>query len=80
MSQLIRWFSWLLVANIAMMWYSVYELRCYNYSNWMLRSVYEHVEANNQWEWERLESYMREEKIKQQVNILNKGIVNIKRK
>lgn len=68
----------LLVANILMIWYGVYEIRTYRQSNKMLRSGLDFVENETLWRFTELSKMMDEQKARNKVLIDNRGTVNIR--
>ena len=68
----------LLVANIFMIWYGIYEIRTYRQSNKLLRSGLDFVENETLWRFTELSKMMDEQKARDKVLIDNRGTVNIR--
>ena len=75
---LVKLVAFLLIANIGMIWYGVYEIRTYRQSNKLLRSGLDFVENETLWRFTELSKMMDEQKARNKVLIDNRCTVNIR--
>lgn len=75
---LVKLVALLLVANIFMIWYGVYELRCYRQATKGLRSGVNFVERDNNEKFAELTKFIQDQKKRSSVSIENRGTVNFR--
>ena len=75
---LVKLVAALFVANILLTWYAVYEIRTYKQSTKALRSGMNFVEEDNSKKFGELNKFIEDQKARNQVQIDNKGTVNIR--
>jgi hypothetical protein len=72
---LVKYFTLALVANFAIVWYGIYELRCLRHAEESMRVGEEKVLSSNAMNHEHIMEYLRRNG---GISINNKGTVNIK--
>jgi hypothetical protein len=75
---LVKLVAGLLVVNVLVIWYGIYELRTYRQATKLLRSGTDFIENENLYRFTELDKFIQDQKKRGQVHIDNKGTVNIR--